>query len=116
MAPLTSDVAVLLPPGALAALEQALSRPLSYTVRFVLTPLPERRLVVILGEAHLKLSQASILGQALVNCFALRGVETFQRRQVSAGRLLGFLSWQGQQFSAQRSHPVARVCATRDCV
>jgi len=67
------------------------SRRLSYTARYVLTPLPERRLVVILGEAHVKLGLASALGEALVNCFELRGVETFQKRQVAAGRLLGFL-------------------------
>ncbi|MEO8906335.1 MAG: hypothetical protein ABI488_27230 [Polyangiaceae bacterium] len=86
-----SGVAALLPPGARTALQQALERPLSYTARYVLTPLPERRVVVILGEAHVKLGLASALGKALVNCFELRGVETFQRRQIAAGRWLGFL-------------------------
>ena len=82
---------MLLPPGARAALERAQSRRLSYTARYVTTPLPEQRLVVILGEAHVKLGLASRLGKGLVNCFELRGVETFQRRQVAAGRWLGFL-------------------------
>ncbi|MET0794806.1 MAG: hypothetical protein ABW061_25020 [Polyangiaceae bacterium] len=91
MTRLSSDVAALLPPGAVAALQQALSRPLSYTARYVLTPPPERRVVVILGEAHVKLGPASALGKALVQCFELRGVETFQRSRVAAGRWLGFL-------------------------
>ncbi|MEO7032586.1 MAG: hypothetical protein ABI548_02055 [Polyangiaceae bacterium] len=91
MTPRASSVAALLPPGARAALERALDRPLSYTARYVLTPLPERRVVVILGEAHVKLGLASRLGKTLVNCFELRGVETFQRRQIVAGRWLGFL-------------------------
>jgi hypothetical protein len=88
---LTAEVAALLPPGACAALEQVLLRPLSFSARFLVTPLPERRLLVILGEAHIKLGAASALGKALVSCFSLRGVETFQRRQVTGGRLLGFL-------------------------
>ena len=91
MIPLAPETAALLPAGAAAALAEALSRPLSYTARCVLTPLPDRRLVVILGEAHVKLGQASALGKTLVNCFELRGVETFQRRQIAAGRWLGFL-------------------------
>jgi hypothetical protein len=91
MTPLAPQISALLPPGARAALEQALSRPLSYSARCVLTPLPERRVVVILGEAHVKLGLASALGKALLNCFELRGVETFQRRQIAAGRWLGFL-------------------------
>ena len=91
MTPLAPEVASLLPPGAAVALAEALSRPLSYTARCVLTPLPERRVVVILGEAHVKLGLASALGKTLVNCFDLRGVETFQRRQILAGRWLGFL-------------------------
>jgi hypothetical protein len=91
MNPLGPEIAALLPPGAGAAFAAALSRPLSYSARCVLTPLPERRVVVILGEAHVKLGLASALGKALVNCFELRGVETFQRRQIAAGRWLGFL-------------------------
>lgn len=91
MIPITPEVEDRLPPGARAALQQALSRPLSYTARCVLSPHPERSLVVILGEAHLKLGLASRLGKALVNCFELRGVETFQKRDVAAGRLLAFL-------------------------
>ena len=68
-----------------------MSRPLSYAVRYALSPAPERRVVVILGEAHVKLGLASALGKTLVNCFELRGVETFQRRQIAAGQWLGFL-------------------------
>ena len=91
MTPLAPEISALLPPGAGAALAGALSRPLSYTARCVLTPLPERRVVVILGEAHVKLGLASALGKALVNRFELRGVETFQRRQIAAGGWLAFL-------------------------
>jgi hypothetical protein len=91
MTTLAPEIAALLPVGARAALADALSQPLSYTARCVLTPLPERRAVVILGEAHVKLGRASALGKALVNCFELRGIETFQRRQIAAGRWLGFL-------------------------
>jgi hypothetical protein len=91
MTPLAPEIAALLPPGAGAALAEALSRPLSYSARCVLTPLPKRRVVVILGEAHVKLGLASALGKSLVNCFELRGVETFQKRQIAAGRWLAFL-------------------------
>ena len=91
MTPRASGFAALLPLGARGALDRALERPLSYTARYVLSPLPERRMVVVLGEAHVKLGLASRLGKTLVNCFELRGVETFQRRQIALGRWLGFL-------------------------
>lgn len=91
MTPPIPNVDALLPPGARAALERAASRRLSFAVRYLLTPAPEPRVVVILGEAHVKLGLASALGRELVNCFELRGVETFQRRQIAAGQWLGFL-------------------------
>ncbi len=91
MLPPTVDVASLLPLGARSALERAANRRVSYAVRYLLTPAPEHRVVVILGEAHVKLGWASALGKELLSCFELRGVETFQRRRVAAGQWLGFL-------------------------
>lgn len=81
----------LLPVGARPAIEKALARPLSYTARYVVTPGPRPRAVVILGEAHIKLGEAADLGKGVVTRFDLRGVETFQRKQVALGGLLGFL-------------------------
>jgi len=78
-----------LPEKARRALEHARSEPLSYVVRVVKAP--DGRLVAILGEAHLKLEKASTIGKAVVGSFELRGVETFQRKQVFGGRLLGVL-------------------------
>jgi hypothetical protein len=45
--------------------------------------------VAILGEAHLKLAKASAIGKDVVSSFELRGVETFQRKQITWGRALG---------------------------
>ncbi|HVH41977.1 MAG TPA: hypothetical protein VM925_06520 [Labilithrix sp.] len=81
----------LLPLGGRPALERARREPLSYAVRCVIAPGPRPRVVVILGEAHLKLQAASALGKQVVSRFELRGVETFQTRRIAAGRLLGFL-------------------------
>lgn len=81
----------LLPLGARPAIERALKHPLSYGARYVVTPGPNPRAVVILGEAHMKLGRAHALGKAIVERFALRGVETFQRKRVFLGRLLGIL-------------------------
>lgn len=39
----------------------------------------------------MKLGEASKLGRDVVRCFELRGIETFQRKDVVAGRLLGHL-------------------------
>jgi hypothetical protein len=47
-----------------------------------------RRLLVVLGEAHMKLGPAATLGREIVGSFELRGVETFQRRSVVAGNAL----------------------------
>ena len=76
-----------LPDGARKALERAHAAPLSYAVRLVRAP--DGRLVAILGEAHLKLAKASAIGKDVVSAFELRGVETFQRKQITWGRALG---------------------------
>lgn len=76
-----------LPENARRALERAHATPLSYAVRLVRAP--DGRLVAILGEAHVKLAKASRIGKDVVSAFELRGVETFQRKQVTWGRALG---------------------------
>lgn len=52
---------------------------------------PDGRLLAVLGEAHLKLAKASAIGKEVVGSFELRGVETFQRKQVVGGRALGIV-------------------------
>jgi hypothetical protein len=81
----------LLPAAALAALAKVRRFPLSYGARFFMTPGTPPRLVVALGEAHVKLGRASALGKELVGTFELRGVETFQSKDVFAGRALSVL-------------------------
>jgi len=81
----------LLPAGAHPALQRASKKALSYTARYLIAPGPRPRALVVLGEAHLKMGNASTLGKDVVRCFDLRGVETFQREDVAAGRLLGHL-------------------------
>lgn len=76
-----------LPEKARRALERAHATPVSYAVRLVRAP--DGRLVAILGEAHLKLAKASRIGKDVVSAFELRGVETFQRKQITWGRALG---------------------------
>jgi hypothetical protein len=76
-----------LPENARRALERARAEAVSYAVRIVRSP--GGRLVAILGEAHLKLEKASEIGKEVVGAFELRGVETFQRKQVIGGRVLG---------------------------
>ena len=76
-----------LPENARRALERANAEPLSYAVRLLRAP--DGRLVAILGEAHLKLGKASAIGRDVVSAFELRGVETFQRKQITWGRALG---------------------------
>jgi hypothetical protein len=78
---------VSLPENARRALERARNEELSYAVRIVRAP--DGRLVAILGEAHMKLAKAAEIGRDVVRNFELRGVETFQRKQVFGGRLLG---------------------------
>lgn len=81
----------LLPLGARPALEKALARPLSYTARYLVTPGPKPRAVVLLGEAHIKMGTAAKLGKDVVSKFELRGVESFQMKDVFFGRVLGVL-------------------------
>jgi hypothetical protein len=81
----------LLPLGARPAIEKALKRPLSYTARYLVTPGPKPRAVVILGEAHMKMGEAARLGKDVVSKFELRGVESFQMKDVFMGRILGVL-------------------------
>lgn len=76
-----------LPAKARRALERAHAEPLSYAVRLVRAQ--DGRLVAILGEAHMKLAKASEIGKDVVSSFELRGVETFQRKQITWGRALG---------------------------
>ncbi len=52
---------------------------------------PDGRPLTILGEAHLKLGNAAEIGREVVEAFELRGVETFQRKRVFGGPLLGVL-------------------------
>jgi hypothetical protein len=78
-----------LPSDARAALERARRMPLSYGVRTLVAP--DGRVVVALGEAHLKLGAASELGKDVVGSFDLRGVETFQSKRVACGRALWVL-------------------------
>ncbi len=76
-----------LPETARIALERARVARLSYAVRLVRSP--TGRIVAILGETHVKLAKAAAIGNAVVAAFELRGVETFQRKQVFGGRALG---------------------------
>lgn len=78
-----------LPEAARHALRRAGESPISYAVRVVRAP--DGRRVAILGEAHVKLAKAAAIGRDVVSQFELRGVETFQQRQVFLGRALGVL-------------------------
>ena len=75
------------PEGAERAIDRARAEPLSYAVRILRAP--DGRLVAVLGEAHMKLAKAAEIGKDVVTHFELRGVETFQRKKVVAGRALG---------------------------
>ena len=84
----------LLSDEARAALAGARRTPLSYGVRMYACPGERRRILVALGEAHIKLAPAEALGRKIVGSFELRGVETFQKKRVLAGRVLGvFIHW-----------------------
>jgi hypothetical protein len=76
-----------LPENARKALLRARDEKLSYDVRVIRAP--DDRLVAILGEAHMKLAKAAEIGKDVVSSFELRGVETFQKKQVLLGRALG---------------------------
>jgi hypothetical protein len=71
------------------ALAKAQAEPLSYAVRLLRAP--DGRLLAVLGEAHVKLARAAAIGRDVVAAFELRGVETFQRKQVAGGAALGVL-------------------------
>jgi hypothetical protein len=85
---LTAPTAALSPDARLA-IAAARARPLSYRLRLLVAP--DRRPVVVVGEAHLKLPRAQRIGRQLVDAFDLRGVETFPRERVFLGRVLGAL-------------------------
>ncbi len=81
-----------MPADARQALLRARAQRLSYAVRLVAAN--DGRIVAVLGEAHIKLAKASRLGNDVVAAFELRGVETFQRKQLTCGRTLGvFIQW-----------------------
>jgi hypothetical protein len=75
-----------MPAEALAALRRARALHLSYGIRLLATT--DGRVLVIAGETHLKLGEASRTGKELVDAFELRGVEGFPRHRVIAGRAL----------------------------
>ncbi len=75
--------------GARRALERAGAERLSFVVRILRAA--DGRLVAVLGEAHVKLAKAAGIGKDVAMQFELRGVETFQRRQVAGGAALGVL-------------------------
>ena len=70
------------------ALARARAHPLSYAVRVLVAPDERARVLVVLGEAHVKLAAASALGKEVVSAFDLRGVESFPIRRVLFGRPL----------------------------
>jgi hypothetical protein len=78
-----------LPAEARAAIASARAQPLSYGVHLLASP--DGRVLVVLGEAHLKLEEASRTGKELIEAFELRGVEGFPRKRVFAGRILKVL-------------------------
>jgi hypothetical protein len=80
-----------LTPAAHAALMRAHEKPISFGVRALVGPAPQSRLVIALGEAHLKMGTASTIGRDVVEAFGLRGVETFQAKSVFTGRALRWL-------------------------
>ena len=84
----------LLSPGARNALARARATPMSYAYNLYACPSAAGappRILAVLGEAHVKLGPAAVLGRELVTNFELRGVETFQIKRVLWGRLLGAL-------------------------
>jgi hypothetical protein len=78
-----------MPAPALAAVQHARAQSLSYGIRLLVSP--DDRLLVVVGEMHLKLEEASRAGKELVDAFELRGVEGFPRHRVIAGRALKVL-------------------------
>jgi len=87
------SVAELLPLSARAALERTRAMPLSYGYRLYTCTgkAGEPRVLAVVGETHVKMGEAAVLGREIVSAFELRGVETFQAKRVAWGRLLGAL-------------------------
>lgn len=78
----------LLSSEAKAALAKAEAMPLSYGVRYYALPGATPRLLVVLGEAHMKLGPAYDVGRQVVASFPLRGVETAQMKRIFIGSAL----------------------------
>jgi hypothetical protein len=78
----------LLSTEAKAALSKAEAMPLSYGVRYYAVPGNVARLLVVLGEAHMKLGPAYDVGKQVVASFPLRGVETAQMKKIFIGPAL----------------------------
>jgi hypothetical protein len=74
----------MMPADIRALLDEARAASINYRVRVLRSP--EGRLVVVLGEIHVKPKRAAALGRRIVDAFTLRGVESFQAHQVFAGR------------------------------
>jgi hypothetical protein len=83
-----STVSSLLSVEAKTALAKAESMPLSYGVRYYALPGSVPRLLVVLGEAHMKLGPAYEVGRQVVASFPLRGVETAQMKRIFIGPAL----------------------------
>jgi hypothetical protein len=82
----------LLPPATRSALDRARKKNGSYAVRLLRCPDTDRtRILVLLGEAHLKFDEAWTIGERVVDCFELRGVEGFMASRVIARRLASLL-------------------------
>lgn len=78
----------LLSNEAKTALSKAEAIPLSYGVRYYALPGVTPRLLVVLGEAHMKLGPAYEIGRQVVASFPLRGVETAQMKKIFIGPAL----------------------------
>ena len=78
----------LLSTEAKTALAKAEAIPLSYGVRYYALPGATARLLVVLGEAHMKLGPAYEIGRQVVASFPLRGVETAQMKKIFIGAAL----------------------------
>lgn len=80
----------ILAPRTVETLRRA-HRALTFAVHMYATPGPVERLLVVLGEVHVKPRGDSEIGKQVIGEFWLRGVEGFQRDRMFLGRLLGFV-------------------------
>jgi hypothetical protein len=62
--------------------------PMSYGIRYFTVPGATPRLLVVLGEAHMKLGPAYEVGREVVAGFPLRGVETAQMSKIFIGKAM----------------------------